>query len=55
VLHAEKSQPYSQAHLLVRAHVAKELALLPMLFENYSNTFYIAFRENKYKLIVLVS
>ena len=43
MLHTEKSQPYDQAHLLLRAHVAKELALLSMLFENYSNIFLLFF------------
>jgi len=33
VLHAEKSQPHGQAHLLPRASAAKELALLPTLTE----------------------
>jgi len=47
VLHAEKSQPYAQAYLLLRVHMAKELALLSTLIENVSNTFYIGFRDRK--------
>jgi hypothetical protein len=36
VLHAEKP-PHGQAHLLLRASAAKELALLPTLTEKNDN------------------
>lgn len=51
----EKANCTRQADLFRRANLAKNFTLLPILLENYSNTFYIAFQQNKYKLVILVS